>query len=124
MDIYQRVPQRRLVDSVKPMCTYDKVLNQRVDWVEWADIQIYGARDSIYDACATSSLVRDRAGLITIYSIMKEATAVGLVVALLYFSQRVTAGGTLNLTLKLTARMSLTMESCFCWVLYTAKTLY
>ena len=58
MDIYQRVPQRRLVDSVKPMCTYDKVLNQRVDWVEWADIQIYGARDAIYDACATSSVPR------------------------------------------------------------------
>ena len=55
MDIYQRVPQRRLVDSVKPMCTYDKVLNQRVDWIEWADIQLYGARDAIYDACATSS---------------------------------------------------------------------
>ena len=51
----QRVPQRRLVASAKPMCTYDKVLNQRVDWVVWASIQIYGARDAIDDTCKTSS---------------------------------------------------------------------
>ena len=56
--------------------------------------------------------VREQGG-VNYDSIMKETTAVGLVVALLYFSQRVTAGGTLNLTLKLTARMLLTMESCF-----------
>ena len=39
----------------KPMCTFDKVLNQRVDWVAWASIQIYGAPDTIDDACTTSS---------------------------------------------------------------------
>ena len=37
------------------MCTFDKVLNQRVDWVAWASIQTYGARDAIDDACTTSS---------------------------------------------------------------------
>ena len=37
------------------MCSFDKVLNQRVDWVAWASIQIYGARDAIDDACTTSS---------------------------------------------------------------------
>ena len=49
-----RVPQRRLVASAKPMCSFYKVLNQRVDWVAWANIQIYGARDAIDDACTTS----------------------------------------------------------------------
>ena len=48
----QRVPRRRLVASAKPLCCFDKV---RVDWVAWATIQIYGARDAIADACTTSS---------------------------------------------------------------------
>ena len=39
----------------KANCTLDKVLNQRVDWVAWASIQTYGARDAIDDACTTSS---------------------------------------------------------------------
>ena len=43
-------------------------------------------------------IVREQGG-VNYDSIMKETTAVGLVVVLLYFSQRVTAGGTLNLTL-------------------------
>ena len=55
----QRVLRRSLITSAKPMCTLDKVLNQRVDWVAWASIQIYGARDAIDDAiddaCTTSS---------------------------------------------------------------------
>ena len=51
----QRLPWRRLVASAKPMCRFDKVLNQRVDWVAWATIQIYGARDAIDDACTSSS---------------------------------------------------------------------
>ena len=38
------------------MCTFDKVLNQRVDWVAWASIQIYGARDAINDAWTTSAV--------------------------------------------------------------------
>ena len=36
---------------------FDKVLNQRVDWVAWASIQIYGARDEIDDACTTSCVL-------------------------------------------------------------------
>ena len=55
MRMPQRVLRRRLVTSAKPMCTFDKVLNQRVDWVAWASIRIYGARDAIDDACTTSS---------------------------------------------------------------------
>ena len=51
----QRLPWRRLVASARPMCSFDKVLNQRVDWVAWATVQIYGARDAIDDACTTSS---------------------------------------------------------------------
>ena len=51
----QRELRRRLVASAKPMCTFYKVLNQRVDWVAWASIQIYGARDAIDDVCTTSS---------------------------------------------------------------------
>ena len=51
----QREKPRRLVPSVKPMCTFDKVLNQWVDWVAWAIIQIYGARGAIDDACTTTS---------------------------------------------------------------------
>ena len=35
------------------MCSFD---NQRVDWVAWASVQIYGARDAIDDACTTSSV--------------------------------------------------------------------
>ena len=48
-------PQIRLVALAKPMCSFGKVLNQRVDWVAWASIQINGARDAIDDACTTSS---------------------------------------------------------------------
>ena len=31
------------------------MLTQRVDWVAWASIQFYDARDAIDDACTTSS---------------------------------------------------------------------
>ena len=34
-----------------------KVLTQRVDWVAWASIQFYDARDAIDDACTTSSVL-------------------------------------------------------------------
>ena len=54
----QRVLRRRLVTSAKPMCTFDKVLNQRVEWVAWASIQIYGARDAIDDVCTTTSAAK------------------------------------------------------------------
>ena len=39
------------------MFSFDKVLNQRVDWVAWAieHTKIYGTRDAIDDACTTSS---------------------------------------------------------------------
>ena len=37
-----------VVATAKPMCTFDKVLNQRVDWVAWASIE-YGALDAIDD---------------------------------------------------------------------------
>ena len=40
----QRLPWRGLDASAKPMCSFDKVLN-RVDWVAWASIQIYGTLD-------------------------------------------------------------------------------
>ena len=37
-----------------------KVLTQRVDWVAWASIQFYNARNAIDDACTTSSDMRVR----------------------------------------------------------------
>ena len=33
------------------------MLNQRVDWVVWANIQIYGARDAIDDARAQRTIL-------------------------------------------------------------------
>ena len=41
-----------VVATAKPMCTFDKVLNQRVDWVAWASIE-NGARDAIDDERAS-----------------------------------------------------------------------
>ena len=63
----QREQPRRLVASVKPMCTFDKVLNQRVDWVAWAIVQIYGTRGAIDDACTTYSGTRHVAEYCMIY---------------------------------------------------------
>ena len=51
----QHLLRIRLVTSAKPMCSFDKVLNQQVDRVEWASIQIYAARDTINHTCTTSS---------------------------------------------------------------------
>ena len=48
------VPRRRLVASAKPMCSFDNVRNQRVDWVAWASIHLHGAHDAIDDVCTTS----------------------------------------------------------------------
>ena len=42
------IPRRTLVASAKPMCTVDKVLNQRVDWAR------YSARDAIDNASSAS----------------------------------------------------------------------
>ena len=54
--ISQREPQWIiLLALLTPVCSFHKVLNQRVDWVAWASIQFYGTHDAINDVCTTSS---------------------------------------------------------------------
>ena len=42
LSIYPSVlPRRILIASLKSMCVFHKVLNQQVDWVAWASLQLY-----------------------------------------------------------------------------------